>query len=316
MDYERIHIPVLVKEVMHYLNLKKGDIVFDGTLGGAGHTIEMIKVIAPTGKIIGVDLDSQALSTATSNLKSQGLINYVCIVNDNFANVISILKKLGIKKIDGFLLDLGLSSIQIDKSGRGFSYLKKEKLDMRFDLTEGISAFEIVNKYSEEKLREIFYKYGEERWSGRIAKNIIGYRKNRRIEYSDELVEIIKRSIPDKYRYRMKGHPAKRVFQAIRIEVNRELENLEKAIKEGLGVLDTGARMAIISYHSLEDRIVKNRFEIYSGKCVCPRGFPVCNCGATKIGRILTKKAIKTTPDEGRMNPKSKSAKLRVFEKL
>mgnify|MGYP005848450455 CR=1 FL=1 len=316
MNWEEFHIPVLVKEVMHLLNLKKGDIVFDGTLGGAGHTIEMTKAIAPTGKVIGVDLDSQAISTATSNLKSLSLLKYVYIINDNFANVINILKKLKIKKINAFLLDLGLSSIQIEKSGRGFSYLKNEKLDMRFDLNQKLNARNVINEYSERKLREIFYRYGEEKWSARIARNIVKHRKIKSIEYTGKLIEIIKESIPDNYKYRIKGNPAKKIFQAIRIEVNSELENLKKAIKDGLDVMDRGARMAVISYHSLEDRIVKDMFKVHSGMCICLGGLPVCSCGAIRTGRILTKKVIRPSVEEIVRNPRSKSAKLRVFEKL
>jgi len=316
MNCEEFHIPVLVKEVMHLLNLKKGDIVFDGTLGGAGHTIVMTKAIAPTGKIIGVDLDSQAISTATSKLKSLGLLKYVFVINDNFVNVVNILKKLGIEKLNAFLLDLGLSSIQIEKSGRGFSYLKNEKLDMRFNPLQKLSACNVVNEYTEDKLREIFFKYGEEKWSGRIARNIVEHRKAKSVKYTSELVEIIRESIPNSFKYRIKGHPAKRIFQAVRIEVNSELENLEKVITEGLEVMEKGARMAVISYHSLEDRIVKKKFEIYAGKCICPRGFPVCTCGAARLGRVLTKKVIRPESDEIKKNPRSKGAKLRVFEKL
>jgi len=309
-----LHLPVLRKEVVFYLNLKKGDIVFEGTLGGAGHTVEIIKAIAPTGKIIGVDLDSQALSTATSNLKSLGLIDYVKIVNDNFANVTGILNKLGISYVDGFFLDLGLSSLQIDISARGFSYLKNQKLDMRFSSKGKLSADYILNNYSEEGLRDIFYRYGEERWSVPISRNIVNYRKSKKLEFTEELVEIIKNSIPAKYRY--PGHPAKKVFQAIRIEVNNELENLSRALEESIGVLKQGGRIVIISYHSLEDRIVKTAFERFSGKCICPPGFPVCRCKAEPKGKIITRKAVKPSETEIKENPRSKSARLRVFEKM
>jgi S-adenosyl-methyltransferase MraW len=316
MEYKDIHIAVLGKEVVDYLNLKPGDTVFDGTLGGAGHTVEIIKAIAPTGKVIGVELDSQAISTATRNLKSKGLADSVLIVNDNFSNVAEILEKLSIKKINGFLLDLGISSMQIEMSERGFSYLKNEMLDMRFDLTGTIKASDIVNEYTEEELRDIFYKYGQERWSGLIARNIVKRRSTAPIEYTGELVEIIKSSIPIKFRFSRKGDPSKRIFQALRIEINGELDNLKKGLEEGIEALSSGGRMVIISYHSLEDRIVKKSFEKFSGKCTCPQGFPECRCGATRKAKIITKKAFIPSAAEILKNPRSKSAKMRVIEKI
>jgi len=314
MNFENIHKPVLLREVLYYLNLKQGDIIFDGTLGGAGHTVEIIKVIAPTGKVIGVDLNSQAVSTATNRLKNY--TDNVILVSDNFANVESILKKLNIKKLNGFFLDLGLSSFLIEKSGRGFSYLRNEKLDMRFDCNGVLSAYNVVNEYKEDKLKEIFYKYGQERWAPVVAKNIVSYRRSRKINYTGELVEIIRRSIPSYYKKYRKGHPAKRIFQAIRIEVNKELENLSNALESGFKVLKGGGRMVIISYHSLEDRIVKEKFMFFSGKCICPPNFPVCRCGARKQAEIITKKVVKPLPIEVEENPRSSSAKLRALEKL
>jgi len=313
-----VHIPVLRKEVIHYLNLKKGDIIFEGTLGGAGHTVEIIKAIAPTGKVIAVDLDSQALSTAASKLKSLNLLNYIIILNDNFANVSNILKNLKFKYLNGFFLDLGISSYQIELSDRGFSYLKDQGLDMRFSDKTKLSAFDIINKYSEKKLKEIFFSFGQERFSSLIAKNIVKHRNIKPVETTGELVEIINNSIPAKYKYESKrrGNPAKRIFQAIRIEVNSELENLRKAIDDAVKLLVPGGRMVIISYHSLEDRIVKRAFERFSGKCICQPGLPVCSCNAVKLGKIITKKPV--VPDEAEIsqNPRSKSAKLRVFEKF
>ena len=314
MNFENIHKPVLLREVLYYLNLKQGDIIFDGTLGGAGHTVEIIKVIAPTGKVIGVDLNSQAVSTATNRLKNY--TDNVILVSDNFANVESILKKLNIKKLNGFFLDLGLSSFLIEKSGRGFSYLRNEKLDMRFDCNGVLSAYNVVNEYKEDKLKEIFYKYGQERWAPVVAKNIVSYRRSRKINYTGELVEIIRRSIPSYYKNYRKGHPAKRIFQAIRIEVNKELENLSKALESGFKALKGGGRMVIISYHSLEDRIVKEKFMFFSGKCICPPNFPVCRCGARKQAEIITKKVVKPLPIEVEENPRSSSAKLRALGKL
>jgi len=314
MNFENFHKPVLLKEVLYYLNSKDGDIIFDGTLGGAGHTIEIIKAIAPTGKIIGVDLDSQALSTAAYKLKN--FTDNVILVKDNFANVESILEKLKIKKINGFFLDLGISSNQIEKSGRGFSYVRDERLDMRFSDSSSLSACSVLNEYTEDKLKEIFYKYGEERWAPRIAKNIVSYRNAKKIKYTGELVDIIRRSVPSYYKNRRKGHPAKRIFQALRIEVNKELESLNKALDRGFELLEGGGRMVIISYHSLEDRIVKEKFIGFSGKCTCPPEFPVCKCGARKRAEIITKKVVRPLQSEINENPRAKSAKLRALEKL
>jgi 16S rRNA (cytosine1402-N4)-methyltransferase len=314
MSYEEIHKPVLLKEVLYYLNLKKGDIVFEGTLGGAGHTIEIIEAIAPTGKIIGVDLDSKAISTATIRLKK--FLSNLFLINDSFANISGILRGLEIKSINGFFLDLGLSSSQIENSGRGFSYMRNEKLDMRFNPRSELDACDVVNNYTEKKLKEIIYKHGEERWSSRISKNIVSHRSLKKITHTGELVEIIKKSIPAQYRSRRKGHPAKRVFQALRIEVNRELDNLDKALEDGFELLKSCGRMVIISYHSLEDRIVKRKFRKFSGKCICPSDLPVCKCGAEKKAKIITKKVVKPSLDEIRENPRSRSARLRVLEKL
>ena len=315
MNYENIHKPVLVKEVIDYLNLKKGDVIFDGTLGGAGHTIEIIKAIAPTGKIIGVDLDSQAISTAARILAKKKLLDNVYLVNDNFVNITGILKKLKIKKVNGFLFDLGLSSMQIDRSGKGFSYIRDEKLDMRFGNNGKIDAYSIINEYSEERLKEIFYKFGEEKWSGRIVRGILNHRQIKNIETTGQLSEIISKAIPGRPDYRRKGHPAKRIFQALRIEVNDELENISKSLDQAISFLEKKGRIAVISYHSLEDRIVKKKFKNFSGKCVCPPDFPICRCGAEKRGNILTKKAVRPSVKEIEDNPRSKSAKLRVFEK-
>ncbi len=314
MDLGEFHKPVLLKEVLYYLNLKQSDIIFDGTLGGAGHTVEIIKVIAPTGKVIGVDLHSQAISTAAKKLKD--FSDRVNLIKGNFADIKEILKKLNIRDVDGILLDLGLSSFLIEESKRGFSYLKDEKLDMRFDDKNKINAFDVVNKYSREKLTEIFYKYGEERWSKLIARNIVNYRKERDIKTTGELVDIIKSSIPYKFRHSRRGHPAKRVFQAVRIEVNRELDNLKKAIEDGFKVLKSGGRMVIISYHSLEDRLVKRKFLDYEGAFNYPPDFPVYESDREKKARIITRKAVKASPGEISLNPRSKSARLRVLEKL
>ncbi len=314
MKLEEFHIPVLLHEVLQYLSPGKGDIVFDGTLGGAGHTVEIIKAIAPTGKVIGVELHSQTLSTAAKKLGS--LAGSLIPVNDNFVNIKEILKRLGIASINGILLDLGLSSFLIDHSGRGFSYIRDEKLDMRFSSKQQLDAFEIVNEYPKEKLSEIFTKYGEERFSNRIAWNIEKKRKERAIRTTGELARIIRNSIPDKYARKRKGNPAKRVFQAIRIEVNSELDNLDRAITDGFEALGSGGRMIIISYHSLEDRLVKKRFKDYEGVCKCPPGLPVCRCGVKKRAELLTKRAVSPSEQEKERNPRSGSARLRALKKV
>ena len=308
------HIPVLLDEVIRFLSPKQGDIVFDGTLGGAGHTVAIIKVIAPTGKVIGVDLHSQTLSTAARRLGS--LAGNMIPVNDNFGNIRQILKRLGITGVNGILLDLGLSSFLIDGSGKGFSYIRDEVLDMRFSSGQQLTAADVVNGYSREKLEEIFRKYGEERFSGRIAGNIEKSREDKEISTTGQLVEIIRYSIPSWSYRKRKGNPAKRVFQAIRIEVNDELENLKKVIEDGFQLLETGGRMVIISYHSLEDRMVKNSFRSFEGICICPPGLPVCGCGARKEAEVMTKKAIIPTEKEKQDNPRSGSARLRALKKV
>jgi 16S rRNA (cytosine1402-N4)-methyltransferase len=313
MNFKEIHVPVLLKEVLYYLNLKKGDFIFDGTLGGAGHTVEIIKAIAPTGKVIGVDLHSQTLSTASTRLGK--FSKNVILVNDNFANIKKILKELNIKGIDGMLLDLGLSSFLIEKSGRGFSYIRDEELDMRYG-NGSLKAFDVVNGYTEDKLIDIFRRYGEERWAKSIARNIITRRKSGDIKSTGELVNIINSSIPEKYKYRRKGNPAKRVFQAIRMEVNKELDNLRTAITDGFKMLKSKGRMVIISYHSLEDRLVKDSFLEFEGVCTCPPGLPVCVCGREKKAEVITGRAVKPAREEIELNPRSRNARLRALEKL
>ena len=249
-----------------------------------GHTVAIYKAIAPTGKLIAVDQDSQAISTASITFKN---FDNIKIFKGNFADIKSILKEAGIKKIDGLFLDLGLSSTQIEKSGRGFSYMRDEKLDMRMNEGNPLTAYEILNSYQEEELVNIFYKYGEEPYSKSIARNIVNYRKLKKIETTGELNEIIKKSIPLKALHSSRGHPAKRVFQALRIEVNKELENLEKVIDDGFEALNKNGEW-LLSYHSLEDRIVKNKFLNFSGKCTCPQNYQNV-CGAKKRALILTK---------------------------
>lgn len=311
-DWAR-HVPVLLKEVLEYLDPRPDDIVFDGTLGGAGHTIAIMKAIAPTGILIGVDQDSQAISTAAKKI---GSAKNIILVKDDYRNIRPVLKKLHIDKIHAFLLDLGVSSMQLETAGRGFSYMRDEKIDMRMDQKSGFSAIDILNSYSEEELRNIFFQFGEERWSARIAKNIVATRKTKEITRTGELVEIIKSSVPAWSKKSKGGHPAKRVFQALRIEVNQELKSLGQALEDGFPLLQEGGRMVVISYHSLEDRIVKERFLRWAGKCICPPGLPECQCGAVKQAEILTKKPVRAQEEEVLSNPRSKSAKLRAIRKI
>ena len=313
MNFKKIHVPVLLKEVLYYLNLKQGDVIFEGTLGGAGHTVEIIKAIAPTGKVIGVDLHSQTLSTASTQLEK--FSENVVLVNDNFANIIKILKELDVTSIDGMLLDLGLSSFLIERSKRGFSYIRDEELDMRFG-NGSLKASDVVNGYTEDRLVEIFQEYGEERWAKSIAKSIVAGRRSEGIKTTGELVDIIKGSIPEKYKYRRKGNPAKRIFQAIRMEVNREIDNLRTAIRDGFKMLKSKGRMVVISYHSLEDRLVKRSFAEFEGICTCPPELPVCVCGREIKAEIITRRAVRPSREEIDINPRSRSARLRALKKI
>lgn len=313
MNFKKIHVPVLLKEVLYYLNLKQGDVIFEGTLGGAGHTVEIIKAIAPTGKVIGVDLHSQTLSTASTQLEK--FSENVVLVNDNFANIIKILKELDVTSIDGMLLDLGLSSFLIERSKRGFSYIRDEELDMRFG-NGSLKASDVVNGYTEDRLVEIFQEYGEERWAKSIAKSIVADRRSEGIKTTGELVDIIKGSIPEKYKYRRKGNPAKRIFQAIRMEVNREIDNLRTAIRDGFKMLKSKGRMVVISYHSLEDRLVKRSFAEFEGICTCPPELPVCVCGREIKAEIITRRAVRPSREEIDINPRSRSARLRALKKI
>ena len=305
------HVPVLLNECIECLNIKEGEIYVDGTLGGGGHSSCVLKRLNNTGKLIGIDRDSEALAHTSERLKEYSNVIYV---KDNHENIKNILIDLGIDEVDGILLDLGVSSYQLDEPSRGFSYMHDAPLDMRMNKDQGFTAYDVVNKYSEERLAEIFYNYGEEKYSKSIAKKIVDVRKNKEIETTYELVDVIKSAIPAKARNE-KQHPAKRVFQAIRIEVNRELVDLENAICDAVMSLKTGGRLLIITFHSLEDRIVKKTFENLQGKCICPPDFPKCVCGFKSYGKVITKKPIIATDDELEKNPRSRSAKLRVFER-
>ena len=305
------HVPVLLNECIECLNIKEGGIYVDGTLGGGGHSSCVLKRLNNTGKLIGIDRDSEALAHTSERLKEYSNVIYV---KDNHENIKNILIDLGIEEVDGMLLDLGVSSYQLDEPSRGFSYMHDAPLDMRMNKDQEFTAYDVVNKYSEERLADIFFNYGEEKYSKSIARKIVDVRKNREIETTYELVDVIKSAIPAKARNE-KQHPAKRVFQAIRIEVNGELVDLENAICDAVMSLKTGGRLLIITFHSLEDRIVKKTFENLQGKCTCPPDFPKCVCGFKSYGKVITKKPIIATDYELEQNPRSRSAKLRVFER-
>ena len=276
--------------------------------GGAGHSIEIAKKLSQKGMLIGIDRDEEALSAAKKKLQDFSNVIYI---HDNHDNIKEILKKLNIEKVDGILLDLGVSSYQLDEKNRGFSYLGENELDMRMDKTQKLTAKEVVNTYSEEELANIIYEYGEERFSRKIAKNICEYRKQKEIETTKQLVEIIEKSIPKS----KDGHPAKRTFQAIRIEVNNEIKPLFNTIKNSIDCLKDKGRLCVITFHSLEDRAVKNAYIEAKGKCICPKDLPYCVCGAKSLGKIITKKPIIATKEEIEENSRSKSAKVRIFEK-
>lgn len=278
--------------------------------GGAGHSKEIAKRISSKGMLIGIDRDQEALKAAQNNLKEFHNIKYV---HDNHDNIKNILEKLNIEKVDGILLDLGVSSYQLDERNRGFSYLGENELDMRMDKTQKLTAKEVINNYEEEKLANIIYEYGEERFSRKIARNICIERKEKPITTTKQLVEIIEKSIPKSKQ--KEGHPAKRTFQAIRIEVNDEIKPLYNTVNDCIDSLRTGGRLCIITFHSLEDRAVKNAYIEAKGKCTCPKDLPYCVCGAKSLGKVVTKKPIVASEEEQLENSRSKSAKLRIFEK-
>ena len=304
------HKPVMLSECIEGLNIKPDGIYVDGTLGGAGHSKEIAKRLSKDGLLIGIDRDDDALKAAKENLKE---FQNVKFVKDNHDNIKQILEDLEIEKVDGILLDLGVSSYQLDERNRGFSYLGENELDMRMDKTQELTAQKVVNTYSEEKLANIIYEYGEERFSRQIAKNICEERKQKEIVTTKQLVEIIEKSIPRSKQN--DGHPAKRTFQAIRIEVNDEIKPLYNTVRNCIKLLKPGGRLCIITFHSLEDRAVKNAYIDAQGKCTCPKDLPYCVCGAISEGKIINKKPIIATEKEQEENSRSKSAKLRIFEK-
>ena len=310
MNFE--HTPVLLKEAIDGLNIKEDGIYVDGTLGGAGHSLEIVKRLT-SGKLIGIDQDLDAIGKAREVLKDGS--DKIILVHDNYVNIEEILSSLHIEKVDGILLDIGVSSHQLDEEERGFSYNKDAPLDMRMDETQDFTAWDVVNKYSEEELKRIIWDYGEERWAKRIAEFIVNERKTKPIDTTLQLVDVIKKAIPKKVR--MEGHhPAKKTFQAIRIEVNGELEVLEKSIPKMCRLLNKGGRIAIITFHSLEDRIVKETFKELNKDCICPPEIPICVCDKKQEIKIITRKPITPTESEIERNPRSRSSKLRIAERV
>ena len=304
------HKPVMLMPCIDGLEIKKDGIYVDGTLGGAGHSIEIAKRLSQKGKLIGIDRDEEALRAAQEKLKDFSNVIYV---HDNHDNIKEILENLEIETVDGILLDLGVSSYQLDEKNRGFSYLGENKLDMRMDKTQELTAETVINTYEEKELADIIYQYGEERFSRQIARNICKQREKEKITTTKQLVEIIENSIPKSKQ--KDGHPAKRTFQAIRIEVNNEIKPLYNTVINCIDCLNDKGRLCIITFHSLEDRAVKNAYIEAQGKCTCPSDLPYCVCGAKSLGKIITRKPIIASEEEQLENSRSKSAKLRIFER-
>ena len=307
------HRSVLLDECMQGLAIKPDGVYLDGTAGGGGHSSEIARRLSDDGLLIAIDQDETAVAVVTERLSSFGL--RARVVRNNFCELKSVCKEQGIEEIDGLLLDLGVSSYQLDTPERGFSYQADAPLDMRMDKRKSLSAYEVVNTYSQEKLKKILFDYGEERFAPAIASAIVKQREKHPIETTAELSDLIKYAIPPAAR---EGghHPAKRSFQAIRIEVNAELDVIEPAIRDAVSLLRRGGRIAIITFHSLEDRIVKQTFADLASGCTCPRDFPVCVCGKKPLVKIVTKKPTLPSREELEENPRSRSAKLRVAEKL
>ena len=304
------HKPVLLQECIEGLNIKKDGIYVDGTLGGAGHSSQILEKLSVKGSLIGIDRDKEALSAAKEKLKDYQNVTYI---HGNHDDIKYLLKDINIDKVDGILLDLGVSSYQLDERARGFSYMGDSILDMRMDKTQELTAQIVINQYSEEKLVKIIEEYGEEKFAKKIASNIVKERQINEIKTTMQLVEIIKKSIP--LSKQKEGHPAKRTFQAIRIEVNNEIEPLKETVKNCIELLKEKGRLCIITFHSLEDRAVKQAYIELEGRCSCPKDLPYCVCGYHSEGKIINKKPIVASKEEQEENSRSKSAKLRIFEK-
>ena len=311
MDFN--HASVLLNECIENLNIKADGIYVDGTLGGGGHSYEIVKRLSDRGRLIGIDRDASAIMAAKKRLEP--FSGRVTIVRNNYSDIRNILGSLEIEHVDGILLDLGVSSYQLDEPERGFSYRFDTKLDMRMDQRQSKTAEDIVNTYSEERLYRIIRDYGEERFAGSIARNLVKERQKAPIRTTGQLVEIIRHSMPVRSQI-ASGHPAKRTFQAIRIECNDELEGLKNSIDDMISSLKTGGRLCVITFHSLEDRIVKTAFKTAQDPCICPKNFPVCVCGRKPYGIAKTRKPILPGEAELNENHRSASAKLRVFERI
>lgn len=306
------HVSVLLKETVDGLDIKPDGIYVDGTLGGGGHSDEILKRL-DTGLLIGIDQDENALKAASERLKDYG--DRFLPVRDNFSNILAVLKRLNIEKIDGMMMDLGVSSHQLDEADRGFSYRFDAPLDMRMDQRSALDAYQVVNTYSEDELNRIIKEYGEENWARRIAKFICEARAEKPVETTQELVDLVYKAIPANAR-REGGHPAKRTFQAIRIEVNGELEILKQTIEDITSVLNKNGRISVITFHSLEDRLIKHTFKGLAQGCICPPELPMCMCNNKPKVKIITRKPILPSEAELEVNSRSKSAKLRVAKKI
>ena len=306
------HVSVLLNETIEGLNIKPDGIYADGTLGGAGHSYQIASKLNGLGRLIGFDQDEDAITASTERLKE---FKNVTIVRSNYRNMKEELNNRGIEKVDGILLDLGVSSYQLDTVSRGFSYKEAAPLDMRMDNRNEVTARDIVNNYSQGDLFRIIRDYGEDKFAANIAKHIVMNREAKPIETTTELAEIVKAAIPMKFR-KQGGHPAKQTFQAIRIELNSELSVLKESLMDMIDLLNPNGRICIITFHSLEDRIVKNIFKEAEDPCTCPKNFPTCVCGKKSKGKVITRKPILPSEDELKLNSRSKSAKLRIFEKI
>ncbi|MDF2987189.1 MAG: S-adenosyl-methyltransferase MraW [Eubacterium sp.] len=309
------HKSVLFDECIENLNINPEGIYVDGTIGGAGHSSEIYRRLSSQGRLIGLDQDEFAVETSTKRLEEISSDAKFEIVNTNFKNISAACEQLGISQVDGILLDLGVSSHQLDEASRGFSYQQDAPLDMRMDRNSKLSAYEVVNQYREQDIYRIIRDYGEEKWASRIAKFIVENRQKQPIKTTYELVDVIKRAVPSGAR-RDGPHPAKRTFQAIRIEVNDELDILNKTIEDCVTLLKSGGRLCIITFHSLEDRIVKLQFNREVNPCTCPPTFPACVCGKKPRAVLVNRKPIVSSEDELESNPRARSAKLRVLEKI
>lgn len=311
---EFVHIPVLFEEIIENLNIRPNGIYVDATFGGGGHSSEILKKMGE-GLLIGIDQDLDAIANAKKKFEKEIQEGRLKLVHGNFEQIEEHLQALGIEKIDGIIADLGVSSYQLDTGERGFSYQFEHKLDMRMNQSQDLSAYHVVNEYGEEELARIIKDYGEERWAKRIAAFIVKFRQQKRIETTFELVDIIKAAIPKEVR-RDGSHPAKKTFQAIRIEVNAELDRIERFINSSVNALNTGGRIEIITFHSLEDRIVKNAFKNLLGRCTCPKEFPVCVCNSKGMIKLVNNKPIVAGERELAHNNRSRSAKLRIAQRI